>query len=211
MSSDVCLCVFARAPVPGKVKTRLQTLLSPQAACDVHQQLMEACLAKMQHGNWRHQLWSTDSRNQIINDLSQHYHFEMQLQIGADLGERMHHAIRTAALMQRYIVVIGTDCPVISVEYINQALEKLQSAPVVLGPAEDGGYVLLAIDSQAIETNQIKNLFSNIPWGGKQVFATTCQRLTDSGCSWEQLERLWDVDNPDDYQRWQQLKTTAVS
>jgi glycosyltransferase A (GT-A) superfamily protein (DUF2064 family) len=77
-------------------------------------------------------------------------------------------------------------------------LNRLQ-AQAVLGPAEDGGYVLLGLRREALPA--LPALFSDIPWGSGQVAAITRQRLQDAGLVWTELKRLADIDNPEDLDR----------
>lgn len=204
------LCIFARAPVPGTVKTRLHGALGARAACDCHQQLMTTCIERMQSGQWHQQLWSTDLNNAYIQEINARYDLELQQQQGDDLGMRMQHAVIMAAQRSPFVVIIGTDCPVIEVDYINQAVTRLQQdAEVVLGPAEDGGYVLVGVNSERITAQQLTHLFADIPWGSDKVLAVTRQRLSETQCRWHELNTLWDVDNPADYQRWQSLFATV--
>jgi glycosyltransferase A (GT-A) superfamily protein (DUF2064 family) len=93
------------------------------------------------------------------------------------------------------VVLIGTDCPELSAAYVVSALEELNGQDAVLGPAEDGGYVLLGLRRSAPE------LFRDIPWGGDGVAAYTRARMGDLGWCWRELPVLWDVDRPADLAR----------
>jgi glycosyltransferase A (GT-A) superfamily protein (DUF2064 family) len=96
-------------------------------------------------------------------------------------------------------VLVGTDSPLLDAGYLEQALEALEARDAVLGPAEDGGYVLLGLRRAAPE------LFTRIPWGTGQVAAITRERMVSLGWDWVELLELWDVDRPADLKRLERL------
>jgi glycosyltransferase A (GT-A) superfamily protein (DUF2064 family) len=97
------------------------------------------------------------------------------------------------------VVLIGTDCPVLSGDYVAAALEALTKHDAVLGPAEDGGYVLLGLKRVGA------TLFSDIPWSTAQVASLTRTRMSALGWHWRELPTLWDLDRPRDLQRYRRL------
>ena len=109
----------------------------------------------------------------------------------ADLGERMLAALRAGAR-----VVVGTDIPRMDSAYIEEALRRLENADIVLGPVEDGGYCLVAMNAPRA------SLFHGIEWGADDVLERTIARAAEAQLSVSLLETLWDVDAPDDYVRW---------
>ncbi len=93
-------------------------------------------------------------------------------------------------------VIIGTDCPAITVDDLGQCLHWLHhETDVVLGPTEDAGYYLLGARKMVAE------LFSDIPWGGPQVLPMTRQRIENLGMQCRELATRWDVDRPEDVKR----------
>ncbi len=122
----------------------------------------------------------------------------MPLQQGSDLGERMAHALRQSLLNARYTVLIGSDCPELSAEYLQQAFDSLEaeeganSSKVVLGPATDGGYVLLGSSLAELP------VFDNIEWGSNRVFESTVRGLKKAKISYSLLTPLSDIDRPED-------------
>lgn len=124
------------------------------------------------------------------------------LQSGQDLGARMAGAIQQTLQDEQLesVILIGTDCPALTIDYLEQALLALESgSDVVLGPAEDGGYVLIGM------RRAIPAVFAGIPWGSDQVLTRTLEALAADGLSYSLLERLWDVDRPEDLARLQEL------
>jgi glycosyltransferase A (GT-A) superfamily protein (DUF2064 family) len=117
-------------------------------------------------------------------------------QRGADLGARMHHALRRALRRHRGAIIIGADCPALRPQDLRRAARWLAGGcHVVLGPAEDGGYVL--VGARRISAR----LFSDIAWGTASVYQASAQRLNLEGYRWRALRTLWDVDRPEDLER----------
>jgi len=188
------LLVFAREPVPGQVKTRLIPAVGAEQATQIYQRLLRHALdaaSRMEDGDV--QLWcdTLDGGLHCLS-LSDEFHFPLLQQSGADLGERMSVAIDQALRTHECVVIIGSDCPGYSQEYIQQAFNALSNHDVVLGPADDGGYVLIGMNRPQPE------LFLAMPWGTDQVLAITRERLQKLDRTWFEMPVLRDVDRPDD-------------
>ncbi|MCB1698686.1 MAG: TIGR04282 family arsenosugar biosynthesis glycosyltransferase, partial [Halioglobus sp.] len=121
-------------------------------------------------------------------------------QRGADLGQRMHNALRVGLARYRQVVLVGSDCPGIDRAYLVQALAALEQAEVVLGRAEDGGYVLIGA------RRVCRAMFEGIPWGSAGVLAATTGRLRQLGLDWVELPALADIDRPGDLPNWVALR-----
>jgi glycosyltransferase A (GT-A) superfamily protein (DUF2064 family) len=100
----------------------------------------------------------------------------------------------------RALLIVGTDCPVLTPAHLQQAADALQSHDAVLIPAEDGGYVLIGL------RRPLPEVFKGVAWSTPRVLAQTEAQLRAAGASWRLLPALWDVDEPADWQRWQALK-----
>ena len=122
------------------------------------------------------------------------------VQQGNDLGERMSNSIRWGLMFAKKVLIVGSDCPVLTVEYYQQALNELNHEAHVFINAEDGGYVLVGA------TRTCKELFENVPWGSGDVMAVTFERLGAANKKAAILGPLWDVDRIDDLNRLKQLK-----
>ena len=119
---------------------------------------------------------------------------ETMPQSEGDLGERMRATM--AALFERgarAVVLIGSDIPHITAGHITEAFRAVVENPktLVLGPAEDGGYYLIA-------ARRVPNVFAGIDWGGADVLAQTERAASADGLRVQLLEQLTDVDSPDD-------------
>ena len=93
-------------------------------------------------------------------------------------------------------ILIGSDCPALRARHLRHADQALRDgADAVFVPCEDGGYALIGL-------NRVdRRLFDGIAWGGDAVMAETRRRLAALGWQWRELETLWDVDRPEDYER----------
>ncbi|WOJ95654.1 TIGR04282 family arsenosugar biosynthesis glycosyltransferase [Congregibacter brevis] len=189
---------FARYPEPGKVKTRLQTQLSAEESCAVHESLLlrtARTLVQAELGD--QELWL--DRAGEHSTLSSALGMGMAgpyLQRGGDLGERMYASLHEGLGRAEAVVLVGSDCPVLSRDYLLAAFQSLERADVVLGPAEDGGFVLIGC------TSVHEDMFAGVSWGGDEVLETTRANFERLGLADAYLATLYDVDSPDDLRRW---------
>jgi hypothetical protein len=107
----------------------------------------------------------------------------------------MRRALRASLVRGRRALLIGTDVPGYDVPYLARAAAALERHDAVVGPAEDGGYVLIGLARDV-------DVFSGVPWSTPEVMAATRTRLAAAGASHVELPPLWDVDTHDDYVRW---------
>lgn len=195
---DTRILIFAKAPEPGQVKTRLIPALGAVAAASLYRCLLADTVERVSAaGLCPVQCWcAPDPAHPFFEQLSARFGVSLRAQTGADLGERMQRAAQSALEQARAVLLIGGDCPALNEGHLRQALDWLSAGEdVVLGPAEDGGYVLLGLRRTEAA------LFSAIPWGTDQVLGLTRQRLRMLGWGWLELEVLWDLDRPSDLSR----------
>ena len=191
---DARVVVFGRAPVAGQVKTRLIPALGAEGAARLHRQLMEDIVGRLcASGPARVELWVTpDADHPCFVGLAARWPLDIHIQEGQDLGARMAHAARSALSRAEAVILVGTDCPDLSPDYLGAAIAGLEHQDAVLGPALDGGYVLLGLRS--VENT----LFERMPWGSDRVAEVTQQRLDALGWQWSRLAPLRDMDRPED-------------
>lgn len=201
-----CILQFARTPRAGRVKTRLMPALGGQGALQLHQQLVSYVWKSLHEtGVSQQQLWVDAADTKGFFATLQPGVENPYLQQGGDLGERMAHAAGHALSQYEMVVVVGSDCPQLDENYLTEAFESLtQGAEVVLGPASDGGYVLIGM------RRLHARVFTDINWGSGEVLAQTRQRLAGIGCRWHELPERWDVDRPEDLQKLAALKLFQV-
>lgn len=193
---DVQILVFARAPVPGKVKTRLATAIGDERAAELHADFLDRAIATAVDANLGPVTLccSPDATHPCFERAAITYGIRLATQQGADLGERMYRSLTTALTGAAAAIVIGSDCPFVDTTYLRQAAALLagREAPVVIGPAVDGGYVLLGA------SRLHSSLFADVPWGGPRVLAVTRDRLRALDWPWRELSPLHDIDRPED-------------
>jgi uncharacterized protein len=197
-SAASAVLVFARAPVAGAVKTRLVPRLGAAGAARLQERLMRATLRTAR---------AADCGPVELHLTRRHALFRRsKLQQGCDLGERMHHALRTALRRYRSAILIGADAPALGAADLRRAARWLQGGTdVVLAPAEDGGYAL--IGARKISAG----VFRGIAWGSDSVYAQTVKRVEAAGLRWRALRRVWDVDRPADLERLRSLRFSSAS
>lgn len=190
--------VFAKAPQPGTVKTRLIPMLGAQGAAALHARLVEHTLATVcaAHAGVLELHCAPDAADPFFQHCGGKYGLALATQRGGDLGERMHCAFAGALATAARVILIGTDCPALTARHLRQAqLALVDGNDAVFVPAEDGGYALIGL------ARNDARLFENIPWGSAQVMAQTRERLRSLHWRWHELDTLWDVDRPADYRR----------
>jgi hypothetical protein len=190
--------IFAKAPIPGLVKTRLVPAISAEQAAKLHADLVRKTLhMAVNAGLCPVELWCSPAKtNGFFEDCARDYGVSLWEQAGDDLGARMAHAFCTGFQHARPIVLIGTDCPDLNAQDLAAALDILDGDyDTVLGPAEDGGYYLVGL------RQAIPGLFTGISWGTSAVFDETLARLRAAGVRWQTLRERWDVDRPADLER----------
>lgn len=186
--------VFAKAPVAGQVKTRLVPALGEQGAARLHERLVDhaleiACAAGLGPVEL---CCAPDASHPFFVERAARFGVALTEQGPGDLGERMQRALagRLPA------VLIGSDCAAMTPAYLREAGRALATGhDAVLGPAEDGGYVLVATARTHPEA------FARIRWGRPNVLAAQRARFRAIGWRWTELATLWDVDRPADLAR----------
>lgn len=193
--ADSKLIIFAKAPIPGSVKTRLQPTVSQEDAATLQTYFIQQTLALASTlKEVDVELWCTpNDSHPVFQQCARQYKITMKQQHGRDLGERMSDALQEGLANYQQVVIIGTDCPELTPEYLLKAFLRLkQGATAVIGPAIDGGYVLLGLRRYA------PSLFTNITWGSDHVLYETREKLRELGWKWDELNSLRDIDTPVD-------------
>ena len=196
-STDTRLIVFAKAPQPGAVKTRLMPLLGEAGAAALHARLVKHTLATACRADIGPvELCCAPGDDPFFDYCREQYGVSLAAQSEGDLGARMQHAFARALSNARHVILIGTDCPALTVLHLRLAAHALADGnDAGLAPAEDGGYPLLGLNRCDAE------LFHDIEWGSAKVMTATRDRLRRLRWRWKELETLWDIDRPEDYQR----------
>lgn len=192
------LIIFTRFPAVGTTKTRLIPALGAAGAADLQRRLTERTVRWGRELATRRgtalEIWYTGGDSGQVGvwlglDLATIPQGE------GDLGERMARAF-AGAWSEGYarVVLVGADCPGLSVEVLQTAFSALTDHDLVLGPAVDGGYYLIGLARSAPE------LFVDQPWGEDTLLAATLGVARRAGLTPQLLEELTDIDRPEDLQ-----------
>ena len=187
------LVIFARDPLVGQVKTRLNPFLDLRTTCELYTCFLSDSLdtiCAVESADYFVGIYPS-STSGFFERLDPSLSISTFVQEGKDLGDRMKNTF-SARFAEGYeqIVIIGADSPSLPLAYIRQALGSKQD--VVLGPSVDGGYYLIGMRGKLI------NLFDGITWGGDTVLEETRCKLESNGVSLELLPVWYDVDRSDD-------------
>jgi rSAM/selenodomain-associated transferase 1 len=193
------IAVMAKAPKAGQVKTRLVPPLSQEEAAELYRCLL---LDKLGQVGSLHEIdpylayTPTEARALMASLAPQD--FTLIPQAGSDLGDRLHRL--SAMLLKRGhpgVIIIDSDTPTLPSTYLLDALDRLQnkSTDLVLGPAEDGGYYLIALKRPCLA------LFDDIPWSSPAVLSETLRRASAERLKVATLPSWFDVDTPNDLDR----------
>ena len=191
------VAIMARKPEPGLVKTRLVPPLSQEDASRLYHCFL---LDKIEQVNGikeasHYVAFTPDSSRDFFENLIP-TDFILLPQKGEDLGERLAD-VSSTLLDEGYerIAIMDSDSPNLPTRYISEGLEALESADVVLGPCEDGGYYLIGLSSKLPE------IFEGIPWSTSHVTEVTTKKVRDLGKTVALLPKWYDVDTFEDLKR----------
>ena len=198
MSSDR-LIIFLRNPELGEVKTRLAQSVGDTKALEVYQKLLTHTMDVTNQWNGKKVLYFTKT---VLPGDKTKYKFSKKTQTDGDLGHKMKDAIEAELKKHDKVCVIGTDCPELSKEILDEAFEALDLMDVVVGPAIDGGYYLIGMKKV------IPELFEDVEWGTSNVMNATLNQLTRLGLDFHLLEELSDVDTEQDWKKLKHLVNT---
>lgn len=192
------LAVFARAPVLGRVKTRLSPPLTADEALALHRALVEdtlEALGRLERPAMSRLLLLSEPLKRAT-DLDVPREWSIGTQSSGQLGEKLASLFYTSFRrgVER-VVVLGSDSPTLPLEAVGEAFERLASKDAVIGPAEDGGYYLLGTRVW------IPELFQNVAWGSSKVLEQTLSKLQRTGRSHDLLVPWYDVDRAEDLER----------
>lgn len=186
------LCVFAKRPEPGRVKTRLSPELKPADAAWLYLAFLNDVTRELQGGPYQLRFaWALAEEA----PLPSYGGVVSERQAAGDLGERLYQAFAAGLAAVPSMVVVGSDQPELRRKTVVAAFERLEGgSPVVLGPSADGGYYLIGLTRAGLD----RRLFADIPWSTEKVFAITRRRCREAGREPALLPRGHDIDTPAD-------------
>lgn len=195
MSGPAALIVFIKNPVLGRVKTRIAATAGEVPALQIYQQLLEITRKQCAHYLGTKYLFYSDFIEPL--DAWDPNIFIKKLQNGNDLGLRMHNAFSEVFQKHSKVIIIGSDCPYLTSQHIEQANSLLDTADCVIGPALDGGYYLLGLN------NIHERLFQNKNWSSSTVLKDSLVDLKQLNLNYQLMESLEDVDSLEAWNRYQ--------
>jgi rSAM/selenodomain-associated transferase 2/rSAM/selenodomain-associated transferase 1 len=203
------LIIFTRFPEPGKVKTRLIPALGADGAASLHKAMTAYVMT-----------WTASLAGKKSESLEVRYdggtHEQMIGWLGSeiaivsqgsgDLGDRMARAFQENLRSRGgRAVLIGTDCPQLTLFHVQEAFDALKNYDMVIGPSADGGYYLIGL------RKAIPELFQSIRWGTGEVLQETLTRAREKNLSVHSLNVLNDVDLPSDLEFWERTDKQYLS
>ena len=200
--------LFTRYPSPGTTKTRLIPVLGPEGAARLHRMMAEHTLTRLQPLRASESVsievrFDGGDLDQMQSWLGRNYSFTPQG--SGELGARISRAVRSALDKgTKRVIVIGTDCPGLTADIVGQAIERLQTHDVAIGPARDGGYYLIGL------ARSLPELFRDIEWGTDKVLESTLKKSRELGLSCFLLPQLGDVDRPEDIPLWDRERSKVT-
>ncbi len=185
------LLLFVKDPVPGKVKTRLGASIGHDQAVRVYQELLQYTREQAEQLAVDKIVWYGNDFPE--EDLWSEVGYPRYEQVGANLGLRMLHAFELGfAQGYQRVVIIGSDCAMLTAEIIAEAFDQLETFDAVLGPATDGGYYLLGMKEP------LPTVFQNKQWSTETVGTDTLRDFAEAGKSVFLLPLLSDIDTEAD-------------
>ena len=192
---STALIIFAKAPIPGEVKTRLCPPLTPDEAASLHGTLVLDAIerAKGLPGASLYVAGTPDLAHPFFKVMEGRYGARLLPQRGTDLGSRMKWAIQDAFEQgAQEVLLTGTDLPMLPRAHLVEALTLVKRHDIVLGPTADGGYYLIGL------RKMVPALFDSIAWSTPTVFAETKKKIEQAGLSLGLLPECRDLDTLED-------------
>jgi len=185
------MILFAKAPVAGRVKTRLAREIGAERAAELHRAFVADSVAKLKE-------FTTVADLQLHTDISTDAWSELdvarEVQTSGGLQLKLLHALGQALAAGRpQVIVFGSDSPTLPRAHVRRLLDS--TADVALGPCEDGGYY--AIACRCVHPD----MFAGVEWSTPDVLEQTERAARACGLSVERGDLWYDVDGRDDLAR----------
>ena len=190
------LIVFVKAPVQGKVKTRLQPCIAPERIVEIYKSFMNEILAKCARlkGISKYMGCTPTKNDDFLKTMGKTYRMRLFAQRGKDLRERIFNAFRDH-FKKGYteVVLIGSDSPTIPVDYIEMAFTELKKNDFVVGPCFDQGLYLIGARKKKVD-----EIFSNIRLDTGEDVNTILRIMNSMDIRFSMLPFWYDIDTIDD-------------
>ena len=181
------LAIFAKAPVPGRVKTRLHTCMSAEQSADLHAAFVADTWERLDSLTGVDRYLYCDQPWDAFEELAEPARFKLQR--GNDLGARMLACMKELSDRgHERILLLGSDSPTLPVAYVEQAFDALGRTNTVLGPADDGGYYAVGC------RRPDPRMFTDVTWSSPDTLRQTVTSFRACGLTTALLPDWYDVD-----------------
>lgn len=203
-SERIPLCVFAKPPIPGRAKTRLAAKIGDEGACRLATAFISDFLLLASSYDWAEPVLATTEDgmredsfpSEAFPSQLRHEEIPRWLQPPGDLGAKIEGVVRKGLERAPFVVCCGADSPGRPRERLESVRREMDlGADIVLGPAEDGGYDILAMRTCP------EGILAELPWSQPTTFAATKTRFEERGLTVSVLDTWWDVDEVEDLDR----------
>lgn len=178
--------IFAKQPLPGRVKTRMCPPLSPSEAALLYETCLVETVMAMTDGDFDLVLFYSGDVEWFRTTFPD---LRLISQQGSDLGERMAVALQQLHADYQKAALIGSDSPDLPTAMVEKAFNSLDSDGLVVIPARDGGYVLIA------EQGHYPQVFHDVPWSTAEVLTSTRRRAAEHSISLHEIGEWEDLDD----------------
>lgn len=187
------IALFAKAPIPGFVKTRLQPHLTAEQSAELHLAFVQDSWASLRSIEGVTLYLYADQRWPGFPRLAGPG--RVGLQRGADLGEKMLNCFEELSQRHHRVLIVGSDSPTLPPDYLRTGLELLGGVDAVLGPSEDGGYYAVGCRSAK------PGMFQDVSWSAASTLTETEQAFKRAGFISKRLPSWYDIDTIEDLRR----------
>ena len=189
------IITFIKNPELGKAKTRLAATVGDERALEIYKELLRHTRETVQQLSGVEAFLFYSKFIDETDDWSSDF-FTKKLQPEGDLGTKMIAAFAEIFKTNQPVIIVGSDCASLTSEILENAVEILKEKDFVIGPAIDGGYYLLGMNSFQ------PSLFKNIEWSTEQVFPQTVAKIEGLKMNYGLLPALSDIDFEEDWEKW---------
>jgi len=195
LSQNNALVLFAKAPIAGEVKTRLQPEITPENSARLQEAMIKDSISLMSEINNVEKIiyFLPIEKKYVFEKFIDGLPFHLNCQNGIDLGKKMENSFHDLFNKGFFrVVVIGTDSPTLPKEYISKAFIDLNNADMVIGPSIDGGYYLIGFKEKVLP------VFSPVEWGSNKVLLQTEELIKKHNLKLSLLPIHYDIDTIED-------------
>ena len=195
--SENSLIIFVKYPEKGKVKTRLAKTVGETEAAEIYSIVAKYIIDKFSNSDFYNTsvYYSPPEKEKEVTDWLLNASVKFFPQRGNNLGEKISNAFENCFKKgAKNIVIVGTDCIEITSQDINQTFNTLggNNSQIVIGPANDGGYYLLGLNTFK------KELFESIDWSTEKVLPQTIEKIKKNKLNYNLIHELSDIDEIED-------------